>query len=76
LEEVPKQAITMGIQTIMEAKQILLLISGEKKAQALHELLHGEIREEVPATILRNHPNLTIIVDEDAMVVLGKSGVR
>ncbi|MFZ3588963.1 glucosamine-6-phosphate deaminase [Bacillus sp. DJP31] len=72
LEDVPKQAITMGIQTIMEAKSILLLVSGQKKAEALNELLHGNIREEVPATVLRNHRSLTIIADEEALLMFEK----
>lgn len=66
LDEVPTHAITMGIASIMKAKKILLLVSGEKKSQALYEVLHGNITEQVPATALRNHPALTIIADEAA----------
>jgi glucosamine-6-phosphate deaminase len=68
LDEVPAKAITMGIQTIMESRMILLLVSGEKKAQALARLLNGEISEEFPASVLLRHPNVIIIADEEALM--------
>ncbi|KAA9021040.1 glucosamine-6-phosphate deaminase [Niallia endozanthoxylica] len=67
LEEVPTQAISMGISTIMKAKEILLLVSGEKKSKALAQLLNGEITENNPASVLKNHPNVTIIADYKAL---------
>ncbi|MBU8880359.1 glucosamine-6-phosphate deaminase [Bacillus sp. FJAT-29790] len=67
LEEVPSQAITMGIETIMKSKEILLLISGEQKRKALFQLLNGEISESFPASVLRKHPCVTIIADEEAI---------
>ncbi|MGG0717517.1 glucosamine-6-phosphate deaminase [Robertmurraya massiliosenegalensis] len=70
LEDVPRQAVTMGIATIMESKEILLLVSGEQKAEAIARLAEGEISEVFPASILRNHPNVKVIVDEGAMVKL------
>ena len=63
----PTQAFTMGIGTIMESKEIILLVSGEKKAEALKQLLEGEVTEELPASVLRNHPKVTIIADEQAL---------
>lgn len=66
LDEVPTQAITMGIDTIMESKQILLLVSGEKKAAALARLMNGEVSENFPGSILQNHPNVLILADEAA----------
>lgn len=66
-EEVPSQAITTGIGTIMDSKQILLLVSGEDKAEALCQLLDGEISEEFPASVLKEHPNVTVIADEAAL---------
>ncbi len=72
MEEVPTQAISMGIETIMNSKEILLLISGESKAEALAKLLHGEVTEKVPASILKNHPNVTVIADEAAFTVADK----
>ncbi|WP_053363385.1 glucosamine-6-phosphate deaminase [Bacillus sp. FJAT-27251] len=67
LEEVPTQAITMGIASIMESKEILLLVSGEKKNQALKQLLEGDVSEDFPASVLKTHPNVTIIADEAAL---------
>lgn len=64
MEDVPKQAITMGIETIMESKEILLLVSGKEKAEALARLLEGEMSEDFPASVLRKHNHVTIIADE------------
>jgi glucosamine-6-phosphate deaminase len=66
-ENVPTQAITMGVATIMKSKEILLLISGNQKNKALYRLLHGGIDESFPASVLRKHPHVTIIVDDEAM---------
>ncbi|MDI7741908.1 glucosamine-6-phosphate deaminase [Lysinibacillus fusiformis] len=70
LNEVPSKAITMGIKTIMESKEIVLLVTGRKKASALKRLLNGEVDEEFPASILKIHPNATIIADEKALIEL------
>jgi glucosamine-6-phosphate deaminase len=67
LEEVPTEAVTMGIATIMKSKEILLLISGESKKDALFKLLNGEVDESFPASVLKNHPCVTIIADEAAL---------
>lgn len=67
LDEVPKQAISMGIKTIMESKEIILLASGESKADAVAKLLNGVITEDFPASILQEHNNVTIIADEAAL---------
>ncbi|WP_337050354.1 glucosamine-6-phosphate deaminase [Priestia megaterium] len=67
LDEVPTQAITMGIESIMKSKEILLLISGEAKAEAMYQLLNGEITEEFPASILKKHHSVTIIADQEAL---------
>lgn len=66
-EEVPEKAITMGISTIMQSKQIILLASGKEKAAAVKEIISGEIREEVPGTVLQRHPDVTVIADEEAL---------
>ncbi|MFC0469852.1 glucosamine-6-phosphate deaminase [Halalkalibacter kiskunsagensis] len=73
VKEVPTQAITMGIETILRSKQILLLVSGEQKSEALQRLLDGEVSEEFPASVLRNHPNVTIIADAAAVGMPGTS---
>ena len=66
LDLVPTQAITMGLKTIMRARRILLLASGQEKAKAVREALEGPIRQEVPASILQLHPTVTIILDKEA----------
>ena len=69
-EQVPKQAYTMGIGTIMRSKKILLVVSGEEKAQALKDSIYGPVTPEVPGSILRFHPDVTIIADEAAMSLI------
>lgn len=69
-EEVPTKAITMGISTIMKSKAILLLISGKVKRDALQHLLYDEVTESFPASVLKNHPCVTIIADEAAVADL------
>ncbi|MHA6250710.1 glucosamine-6-phosphate deaminase [Oceanobacillus sp. CAU 1775] len=66
IEEVPTKAITMGIGTILDSKEILMIISGESKQEAVTQLLSGVITEDVPATALHKHPNATVIIDEAA----------
>jgi glucosamine-6-phosphate deaminase len=68
IEQVPTRAITMGIATIMQSKEILLLVSGKRKQEALYQLLHGDLSENFPASILKTHPSVTIIADEAAMM--------
>ncbi|TYS19018.1 glucosamine-6-phosphate deaminase [Rossellomorea vietnamensis] len=67
LEKVPGRAITMGISTIMKSKEILLLISGERKREAFDRLMENEVTENFPASILRNHPHVTIVADKAAL---------
>lgn len=61
--EVPHQAITMGIGTIMQAKRILLLVSGENKRDILEKTMYGPVSTEVPASILQLHSDLTVLTD-------------
>lgn len=68
--DVPTQAITMGIATIMRASQILLLVSGIDKAEILYQCLFGEIDEQIPATILQTHPHVTVIADQEALTIV------
>jgi len=67
LEDVPTHAITMGIASIMKSKEILLLVSGEKKAEAMQKLLNGEISEDFPASVLKRHHHVTIVADQKAL---------
>ena len=66
IDEVPRQAFTMGLSNIMNAKKVLILANGEGKANAVRELVKGEAREEVPATVLQSHPDCILICDEAA----------
>ena len=66
-EDVPRQAYTMGIQTIMQAKKVLLVASGADKADALAKTIEGPVTPEVPASILQFHPDVTIVADEAAL---------
>jgi len=65
-QEVPKQAITMGIGTIMRAKKIILLANGKRKTKAIERTINGPITTKVPATVLQLHNDVTIIVDQEA----------
>lgn len=66
IADVPTQAVTMGIGTIMRAKKVVLVASGKGKADIIHEIVHGSITPQVPASILRLHPQVTILVDSEA----------
>ena len=66
IDEVPTHAITMGIKNIMQAKRILMLISGVNKADTVVKLLSGNITTDFPASVLNNHPDVTVIIDQDA----------
>lgn len=65
IEEVPTHALTMGLGTIMDAKKIVLLVQGEHKKEILKQIVHGDISENVPASVLKLHPNAMIITDLD-----------
>ena len=67
IDEVPKQAYTMGIGTIMKAKKILLVVSGSDKAQILHDVLCGPVTPHVPASVLQLHNDVIVVADEAAM---------
>lgn len=66
LDEVPTHAITMGIKNIMNAKKILVVANGKGKADAVYSMVKGEITEACPASVLQNHNDVIVIVDEDA----------
>lgn len=66
-EQVPKQAYTMGIGTIMSARKILIIISGEDKAEAVKKSFGEEISPHVPASILQLHHDVTVIADKAAL---------
>jgi len=66
LEHVPKKAITMGVGTILNAKEIILMAWGEGKASIIRETLEDHITDQVPATYLQTHANCTFYLDEEA----------
>lgn len=74
IDQVPRQAYTMGIGTIMSARKILLVVSGADKAQILHDVICGPVTPRVPASILQLHPDVTIVADQDALSKLDSCG--
>lgn len=70
MEEVPRKAFTMGLQSILQAKKILLLASGTNKADAVARLMCGGESEDLPASILYRHPDCTVILDKEAASIL------
>lgn len=66
-DEVPRQAYTMGIGTIMKADKILVVANGEDKADAVAAMVQGKITPEVPASILQLHNNVILVADEAAL---------
>lgn len=72
IEEVPKKAISMGIKTIMQARKILLLVIGGSKADALVKTLEGTITIDYPSSVLKLHPQLTVVADKAAAAKLKK----
>lgn len=69
-EDVPKEAITMGVESIINAKEIILIAEGTAKAQAIHDMIKGEISPACPASILQKHNNVHIFIDKDAASML------
>lgn len=67
INDVPKQAYTMGIKTIMHAKKILLVVSGADKAEALYKTMCGPVTPQVPGSILQLHNNVVVVADEAAL---------
>lgn len=65
-EDVPKQAISMGLEAILNAKKILLIASGTSKAEAVASLVDAYVTTQVPATLLKLHPDVTVLLDKDA----------
>lgn len=66
-EDVPRQAYTMGIGGIMRAKMLLVVVSGEDKADILNKVLTAPVSPQIPGTILRFHPNVILVADEAAL---------
>ncbi len=70
VDEVPRQALSMGIKNIMQAKSILMVVSGKNKAEAVRGMVKGEVTPDLPASVLQLHPFVTIVCDKDAASLL------
>ncbi len=70
IDEVPRQALSMGIKNIMQAKSILMVVSGKNKAKAVLGMIKGDVTPDLPASVLQLHPNVTVICDKDAASLL------
>jgi glucosamine-6-phosphate deaminase len=66
IDDVPKQALTMGVGTILKAKMIVLIVRGADKAEIVHRALTGPITTDVPASLLQTHPHLVVLLDQEA----------
>ena len=66
-DEVPRQAYTMGILPIVQAKKVIMIANGKNKADIIKKAFTGPVTPEVPASILQMHPDFTLIADEDAL---------
>lgn len=66
ISEMPKHALTMGIKSIMQSKKILLLATGERKAEVLAQAINGPVTEQLPASVLQLHPDVEFVIDEQA----------
>ncbi len=70
IENVPTSAITMGINTILKAKEILIMAWGKRKAEIIKQCLFGEVTSTKPATFLQTHPNVSVVLDAEAASLL------
>ena len=66
IEDVPITAISMGIGSIMKSKKVILIAYGEAKAEAIANTINGDMTTDVPVSVLQNHPDVTIILDDAA----------
>ena len=72
MDEVPTHAVSMGLASILKAKKIVLIATGQNKAKAIQALVEGDVTTSLPASVLKNHPDATIYVDEAAASLLKK----
>jgi glucosamine-6-phosphate deaminase len=75
-ERVPREALTVGLRTLVTARELLLIVTGAEKAEALHAALEGPIGPASPASLLRGHPCLTILCDREAAACLRPTAGR
>lgn len=72
LDLVPRQAYTMGIKTIMQAKKIVIVVNGSKKAQIVKDAFFGPITPKVPASVLQLHNDVTLVGDKEALSLISE----
>jgi len=70
-DDVPRQAFTMGIMDIMQAKKVVMIVTGANKAQAVLDAFCGPVTPKVPASIMQLHPDFTLVADEAALSLVG-----
>jgi len=73
-DEVPRHALSMGIKNIMQARRILMIVSGEEKADILYQAFYGRVTKSIPASILQLHPDVTLVGDKAALHKLVEAG--
>lgn len=73
LDQVPQEALTVGLRTLLSARELLMLVSGEAKGEALRSMLEEDKGPDVPASLLRDHPRLTVVCDAAAARLLTPS---
>lgn len=73
-EDVPRQALSMGIKNIMNARRILIVVSGEAKADIVYRAFRGPVTPDVPASVLQLHPDVTLVGDRAALSKLVEAG--
>lgn len=73
ISEVPHQAISMSVRQILKVKELIAVVPGPQKAQAIQACFNGEITPMAPASILRTHPNITVYLDEDSAALLDRT---
>ena len=66
LDHTPTMAITLGLNTVARAEQIILMAWGEDKADVVHRVVEGEVTDQIPASHLQSHPNIEVVIDENA----------
>jgi len=66
IEDVPTKGVTQGIHTIMQAKQLIMMAKGKKKADLVKRMLEGEVSEDFPSSIIQRHHNVIVVLDEEA----------
>ena len=68
---VPRQAYTMGMLSIMQAKRVVMIATGKNKAQAVYDAFCGPVTPQMPASIMQLHPDFVLVADEDALSLVG-----